>query len=78
MDPPTNILLASKEQLDYLDKILVYQTQENIRAETILEQVSNSGQPQLRHVGIQGPGEVIILTSRRRNALIFVFALEST
>ena len=42
----------------------------------ILEEVSNSGQQQVLHVGNQGPGEVSKLTSTRRNALIVVFALE--
>ena len=44
MDSSVNMLLASKERLDYLDNELVYQTQADIGAETILEQVSNSGQ----------------------------------
>ena len=47
MDSPANILLASKGLLDYLDKDLVYQTQADLGAETILEQVSNSGQQQV-------------------------------
>ena len=78
MDSPANILIDSKEQLDYLDNGLVYQTQADLGADTILEQVSNSGQQQVWHVGSQGTGEVSILTSRRRNSLIVVFALEST
>ena len=47
MDSPANILLASKKKLDYLDNELVYQTQADIGAQTILEQVSNSGQQQV-------------------------------
>ena len=44
----------------------------------ILEEVSNSGQQQVLHVGNQGPGEVGIFNSRRRNAFMVVFMLEST
>ena len=44
MDSPANILLSSKEKLDYLDNRLDYQTQAYLGAETILEQVINSGQ----------------------------------
>ena len=44
----------------------------------ILEQVSDRGQQHVLHVGIQGHGKVKLLTSRRRNAFIVVFALEST
>ena len=47
IDLPANILLASKKKLDYLDNELVYQTQADIGAQTILEQVSNSGQQQV-------------------------------
>ena len=34
---PANILLASKERLEYLENDLVYQTQTDLGAETILE-----------------------------------------
>ena len=47
MDSPTHILLDSKERLNYLDSKLVYQTQADLGSETILEQVSNSGQQQV-------------------------------
>ena len=36
MDSPSDILLASKELLEYLDNKLVYQTQADLGAETIL------------------------------------------
>ena len=78
MDSPSNIFLDFKERLDYLDNELVYQTHEDLGAETIPEQVSNSDQKQVWNIGRQGPGEVSILTSRRRSALIVVFALGST
>ena len=78
MDSPANIFLASKEPLDYLDNKLVHQTQADLVAETIPEQWSNSGQKKVWHVGSHGPGEVRIITSRRHNALIFVFELEIT
>ena len=44
MDSPADILIASKERLDHLDNKLVYQTQADLGADTILKQVSNSGQ----------------------------------
>ena len=47
MDSPADILLDFKERLDYLDKQLVYQTQEDLGAQTILEQVSIIGQQKL-------------------------------
>ena len=78
MDSSANILLASGELLEYLDNELVYQDQADVGAEMILEQVSNSVQKQVWNVGIQGHEEVIIITSRHRNASIVVFAPEST
>ena len=47
MNSPADVLIASKEQLDYLDKELDYQTQADLGAETIPEQVSKSGQQQV-------------------------------
>ena len=46
-DSPAYILFAFKERLDHLDNKLVYQTQVDLGAETILEQVSNSDQQQV-------------------------------
>ena len=36
LDSPANILFASKERLDYIDKKIVYQTQADLGSETIL------------------------------------------
>ena len=46
MNSPADVLIASKEQLDYLDNKLVYQTQADHGTETILKEVNNSGQKQ--------------------------------
>ena len=47
MYSPANILISYMEKLDYLYNKLVYQTQADLGAETVLEQVSNNFQQQL-------------------------------